>query len=59
MIVTAIVWLAVTVGLFYQRVFHAWHWGATLKFFTVEFPILTLILIVVFVFESYYFREKE
>ena len=59
MLVTGIIWLVVALGLFYHRAFYAWHWGTISKFFVLEFPILTVILIIILMLESYYFREKE
>jgi len=55
-LLTVVVWLAIVLALGFWRLFYAWRFGSLLQFLGQAFPRLVVILIVILVFESFYFR---
>lgn len=58
LLITAALWLLLVVALGYWRMFHAWQWGSFVVFFTEYLPLLGLLLVILLVLESLYFRRR-
>ena len=58
LLVTVVVWLLLVAALGYWRMFYAWRWGSFGVFFLEYMPALVLLLVVLVVFQSLYFRRQ-